>query len=102
MKDMQAEDDALNPSLQQGRLEKWFQGALELAKQDYAEGVEAETTQGHNLSGAAEELLRLEQAIHEKEQARGNSLLRTRPRYKARAKLNGNGSASFKASIKQY
>jgi nuclear pore complex protein Nup133 len=100
MRDMQDEDDTLKPLIDKHRLEKWFQGVLDLAKHDYAEGLAAETEDGQNMQSVALELQNLEKAIEEQERGKAESLLKTKLRFKPKVKLNG--STNMRASIRQY
>lgn len=64
-RDLQDEDNALKPLIEKYRLEKWFQGVLDLAKEDYAECLAVETETGPNMESVVAELQRLETAIRE-------------------------------------
>lgn len=100
MKDMQVEDDYLKPFIQACRLDKWYQGALDLARQDYEEEVAEETSNGTKMKQAEEQLAKREQEIAEKEKSKADHLLHSKLKYKPKAILNG--STVFRASIKQY
>ncbi|RFU29686.1 hypothetical protein B7463_g6664, partial [Scytalidium lignicola] len=86
MKDMQSEDDALKPFIETCRLEKWYHGAMDLAKQDFTEEVTDETNDGEMMRRVAEQLKEIESSISEKEQQAASSLLYSKPRYKMNAK----------------
>lgn len=49
MRGMQAEDNALKPYLESSQLEKWQQTALDLAKEDNMQEVDAETDDGQRM-----------------------------------------------------
>jgi nuclear pore complex protein Nup133 len=95
MKDMQAEDDRLKPFVQRCRLEKWYQGALDLAKQDFTSEVDEETDDGKRMARAADRLREIEKAISEGERSKADGLLhRPSPaKAKAKAKSRGEGVA---------
>ena len=92
MKDMQAEDDRLKPSIQRCRLEKWYQGALDLAKQDFASEVDEETDDGKSMARAAERLREIEQRIAEGERSKADGLLHRPSPVKAKAKAKAKSS----------
>jgi nuclear pore complex protein Nup133 len=100
MKDMEVEDDALKPYIATCRLDKWYQGALDLARQDYEEEIAEETDDGRRMKQVEDQLAQVEGDIAEKERAKAETLLHSKPRYKPKAKLNG--STNFRASTKQY
>lgn len=97
MRDMQAEDDALLPLIEQNRLDKWHHSVLELAKADFAKEVDEETDGGKLMQEAEEMLEETEKRIKSNETGRAETLLHSKPRYKPKAKLNG----GLRASIKQ-
>lgn len=97
---MQSEDNELKPYIQKARLERWFQAALDLAKQDHADEIAVETEDGQRVQQAEEQLRELELGILDKERVKAKQLLHSEVRYKPKAKLNG--STNFRASIKQY
>lgn len=86
MKDMQSEDDALKPFIDSCRLEKWYHGALDLAKQDFADAVAGETNDGERMQRMADQLKEIEASITYKEQERASTLLHGKPRYKMNLK----------------
>jgi len=101
MRDLRDEDNALKPAIEKYRLERWFQGVLDLAKGDYAESLAVETESGPNMESVVTELQRLETAIQEQEIGKSESLLKTKLRFKP-GKVRLNGSTNMRASIKQY
>jgi nuclear pore complex protein Nup133 len=99
MKDMHAEDVLLTPYIESCRLDKWYQTALEQAKQDFEEEVNDENDDGRKMKGAEEALDEVERGIKESERRKAESLLHSKPMYRAKA----NGSlGSFRRSVKQY
>jgi nuclear pore complex protein Nup133 len=99
MKDMQAEDVLLTPYIESSRLDKWYQTALEQAKQDFEEEGNEETDDGRKMKEAEGALDEVERGIKESERRKAESLLHSKPRYKP--KMNGS-LGSFRRSIKQY
>jgi nuclear pore complex protein Nup133 len=86
MKDMQVEDDRLKPFVQKSRLEKWYQGALDLAKQDFAMEVDEETNDAKRLARAASRLREIEARIVEGERSAAEGLLHRPTPAKTKAK----------------
>ena len=84
MRDMQAEDDRLKPYIQRCRLDKWYQAALDLAKEDFTREIENETDQGQKLLSAAQKLREIERGIAENEKRKAESQLHSKARYKIR------------------
>ena len=84
MRDMQAEDDRLKPYIQRCRLDKWYQAALDLAKEDFTREIENETDQGQKLLSAAQKLREIERGIAENEKRKAESQLHSKARYKTR------------------
>ena len=99
MKDMQDEDDALKPYIDACRLSKWYQSALDLAKQDFADELNEETNDGERMRQIAQKLLDIEKGIKDSEQEKAEGLLHSKPRYKPKAKASRIGN--FRAST-QY
>jgi nuclear pore complex protein Nup133 len=99
MKDMQAEDDLLTPYIESSRLDKWYQTALEQAKQDFEEEVNEENDDGRKMKEAEEVLDEVERGIKESDRRKVENLLHSKPRYKP--KMNGS-LGSFRRSIKKY
>jgi nuclear pore complex protein Nup133 len=91
MKDMQVEDDRLKPYIQRCQLDKWVQGALDIARQDFAEEIEGQTDDGKRMQGAAQRLREIEDKIAEKERRTAESLLHSKPRYKPKQRLDSTG-----------
>lgn len=89
MKDMQVEDDRLKPFIKKCRLEKWYQGALDLAKQDFAAEVDDQTDDGKRMARAAERLREIEKGIADKEKSKADSLLHRPSPVKPIARLEG-------------
>ncbi|KAM3072879.1 hypothetical protein ACMFMF_007207 [Clarireedia jacksonii] len=97
MGDMQSEDDLLKPYIDTCRLEKWHQGALDLARQDFREEVEQKTNEGGDAKKAAEMLEDIEKRIANDERERAEGLLLLKPRVRAKRpglKLEGRRSGS--------
>jgi nuclear pore complex protein Nup133 len=84
MRDMQVEDDRLKPYIQRCRLDKWYQAALDLAKEDFTREIENETDQGQKLLSAAQKLREIERGIAENEKRNAESQLHSKARYKTR------------------
>jgi nuclear pore complex protein Nup133 len=99
MKDMQIEDETLKPYIERCRLDKWFQGALDLAKQDFTEDVEGQTDDGDKMLSAAQRLREIEQEIAEKERRTAESLLHSKPRYKPKQRLDSS-TGRFRSSTR--
>jgi nuclear pore complex protein Nup133 len=89
LKDMQAEDEFLKHYIEKCRLEKWFEGALDLAKRDVQEEMHEEMEEGKAMKEIAKQLHETEQEIALKGEKAAMDMLRSKPRYKARPKLNG-------------
>jgi nuclear pore complex protein Nup133 len=89
MKDMQAENELLRHYVEKCRLEKWFEGTLDLAKQDVAEEVNEESENSRATEQEAKNLKQMEDQIAKAEQQHALEMLRSKPRYKARTKLHG-------------
>jgi nuclear pore complex protein Nup133 len=105
MGDMQSEDDLLKPYIDTCRLEKWHQGALDLARQDFREEVEQETNEGSDMKMAAAALEHMEKSIADNERERAEGLLLSRPRVRAKRsalKFEGrrSGSGSLGGSVR--
>ncbi|KAH8821044.1 Non-repetitive/WGA-negative nucleoporin C-terminal-domain-containing protein [Xylogone sp. PMI_703] len=88
MKDMQSEDDALKPFIETSRLEKWYHGTLDLAKQDFTEEVTEETDNGEKMRRMADQLKEIEASISEKEQQTASAILHSKPRFKMSVKTD--------------
>ena len=95
MRDMQVEDAALKPFIETCRLDKWFQSALELSKEDFKKELDEQTDDGEKMRQAEQMLAGIEARIKENELRKADSLLHSQPRHKPRAKINGN----FKSSM---
>jgi nuclear pore complex protein Nup133 len=89
LKDMQAENDLLKHYVDKCRLEKWFEGTLDLANRDFVEEVNEETEDGKVMQQVAKNLREMEDRIASAERQHAVEMLRSKPRYKARPKLNG-------------
>lgn len=100
MNDMQVEDSALKAYVESSRLEKWHQSTLDLARNDYDEHMANQTSQGLYAKQAEDQLAQIEEAIAAKERSKAESFLHSKAKYKPKARING--SAGFRASIKQY
>lgn len=92
MKDMQVEDDRLKPFIQRCRLEKWYQGALDLAKQDFTAATDDQTDDGKRMSRAAEKLREIERSIAETERSKAESELHQPSPVKAKSRIEGAAS----------
>lgn len=84
LKGMQTEDKALLRYVETSRLEKWFQSALDLAKEDFTEEVDEETDDGKKMRDAAQALERIEKQIMENERSSAQKALH-------RGKIDGTG-----------
>lgn len=93
LKDMQTEDDALKPYVETCRLEKWYQSALDLAKQDFADEVDEETDDGEKMLGVAQTLQRIEIQIKEKERSAAQKAL-----HSTRTKITESSIGKFRSS----
>ncbi|PQE30489.1 hypothetical protein CJF32_00010252 [Rutstroemia sp. NJR-2017a WRK4] len=123
MGDMQSEDDALKPYINTCRLEKWHQGALDLARQDFRDEVEQETNEGGDMKMAAAALEDMEKSVADNERERAEGFLLSKPRTRAKrpvvkfeGRRSGSGSArsgsgsrsrsrageEFRSSVKLY
>lgn len=100
MKDMNVEDDRLKPFIKKCRLEKWYQGALDLAKQDFTAEVDDQTDDWKRMAHAAERLREIEKGIVEKEKSKADSLLHRISPAKPKARLDGVGSG-LRSSTRQ-
>ncbi len=89
LKDMQAEDDALRHYIEKSRLEKWFGGAFDLAKRDVQDEVNEETEESEAMKEMAKLVFETEQKIASDGRQAAIDMLRSKPRYKAKSKLNG-------------
>jgi nuclear pore complex protein Nup133 len=100
MKDMQVEDDALQPYIDTCRLGEWCKTAFALAKQDYDDEMAEKTNAGKMMGEAEQKLDEIEKSIGEKEKSRAESLLHSKIRFKPMSKANG--STGFRASFRQH
>lgn len=75
LKNMQSEDHALTRYVETSRLEKWFQSALDLAKEDFTEEVDEETNDGKKMRDAARALERIEEQITDNERSHAQKAL---------------------------
>lgn len=98
LKDMRAEDETLNQYIEKSRLEKWFEGALDLAKRDVQDEVSDETEEGEAMKEMAKQVYEMEQKIASDGRQAAIDMLRSKPRYKAKSKLNGS-VGGFKGSL---
>jgi nuclear pore complex protein Nup133 len=92
MKDMQVEADRLKPSIQKCRLEKWYQGALVLAKQDYTAAVDDQTDDGKRMASAAERLREIEKGIAESVRSKAETELHRPSPVKAKSRVESASS----------
>jgi nuclear pore complex protein Nup133 len=98
LKDMQAEDQSLKDYIDKCRLEKWFEGALDLAKRDVQEEAHRETEDGEIMTRVAQKLREKEEMIAAEGRKAAMEMLRAKPRYKPKPKLNGS-MGGFKSSV---
>jgi hypothetical protein len=98
LKDMRAEDEALNQYIEKSRLEKWFEAALDLAKRDVQDEVNEEMEEGEAMKEMAKQVYEMEQKIASDGRQAAIDMLRSKPRYKAKSKLNGS-VGGFKGSL---
>jgi nuclear pore complex protein Nup133 len=98
LKDMRAEDETLNNYIEKSRLEKWFEGALDLAKRDVQDEVNEETEEGEAMKEMAKQVYEMEQRIASDGRQAAIDMLQSKPRYKAKSKLNGS-VGGFKGSL---
>jgi nuclear pore complex protein Nup133 len=89
LRDMRAEDEVLKQYIEKCRLEKWFDGAFDLAKRDVQEEMNEETQEGKAMKEMAQQVHEMEQKIASDGGKAAMDMLRSKPRYKARPKLNG-------------
>jgi nuclear pore complex protein Nup133 len=78
LKDMRVEDEALKPLIDTCRLDKWYQSALDLAKQDSADEVDETAIENKKMPDIAEKLASIERQIMEKEQRGAEKALHSR------------------------
>lgn len=97
LKDMQTEDHALKPFVEKCRLENWYQSALDLAKVDFAEEVDAETDDGGNMREVAQTLEDIEAQINERLRGEAEKALRIT---KHTIKENGVSLDRFRSSTR--
>jgi nuclear pore complex protein Nup133 len=95
---MRAEDATLNQYIEKSRLEKWFEGALDLAKRDVQDEMNEETEEGEAMKEMAKQVYEMEQKIASDGRQAAIDMLRSKPRYKAKPKLNGS-VGGFKGSL---
>src|SRR5277367_5542448 len=98
LKDMRAEDETLNQYIEKSRLEKWFESALDLAKRDVQDEVRNETEESEAMKEMAKQVYEMEQKIASDGRQAAIDMLRSKPRYKAKSKLNGS-VGGFKGSL---
>lgn len=92
MKDMKVEDDQLRPYMQRCRLDKWYQAAVDLAKQDFTAEVDDQTDDGKKMLKAADKLVELEKAIAEKERSAAERLLHAAAPRRSKTRVDGGQS----------
>jgi len=96
MMDMRIEDEALAPYLNTCRLDKWYQGALDLAKKDVEKDVDEETNDGKKMQDIAQKLHDMEMEIAKNEKSKAQALLKSKPRFKVR---RGGSAGNLRRSI---
>ncbi len=99
MKEMQIEDDAMEPLREKYRLDVWYESILDAAKCDFEHELAEETEDGQKMQQMAVRLDEVEREIKENEQRKAESLLHSKPRYKPKAKANGK-LGDFRHSIR--
>jgi nuclear pore complex protein Nup133 len=99
MNDMRIEDDALKQYIEACRLDKWYQGALDLAKADVKEETNAEAENGEKMRCIGKMLEAMEEKISQDQRKRVESLLHSKPRHDAKPRLNGS-VGNLRGSIK--
>lgn len=92
MKDMQVEDDQLRPYMQRCRLDKWYQAATDLAKQDFAAEVDDRTDDGEQMLKAADKLREIEKGIAENERSAAARLLHAAGPRRSKSKVEDGSS----------
>jgi nuclear pore complex protein Nup133 len=95
---MQAEDESLRQYIEKSRLENWFEGALDLAKRDVQDEVNDETEEGEAMKEMAKQVYEMEQKIASDGRQAALEMLRSKPRYKTKPRLNGS-VGGFKGSL---
>lgn len=75
VKDMQAEDDALVPFIEHSQLDRWYQAAMDLAKQDFTDEVNQETNEGDSMKLVALQLAEIEKDLRAKSREEAEELL---------------------------
>lgn len=98
LRDMQAEDAVLEHYVEKCRLEKWFEGAMDLAKRDVQQEANEETEDGEVMKEVAQQLKAIEEKISSDGMKTAVSMLRSKPRFKPKTKLNGS-VAAFRGSF---
>jgi nuclear pore complex protein Nup133 len=96
---MKAEDAELKHYIEKCRLDKWFEGAFDLAKQSVKDELNEQTEGGINMQEIADELEREEERISAASNKAARELLLSKPRYKPRVKLSGS-MAGFRSSVR--
>ena len=77
---MQGEDESLRHYIEKSRLEKWFEGALDLAKRDVQDEANAETEEGDTMKEMAKQVYEMEQKIASDGRQAAIDMLRSKPR----------------------
>lgn len=88
MRGMQAEDNALKPYLESSQLEKWQQTALDLAKEDNMQEVDAETDDGQRMRVAKIKLEDIEAVIAGTERKAAKAALQSKGQPKRKSRLD--------------
>lgn len=96
---MKSEDAELKHYIDKCRLDKWFEGAFDLAKQSVQDELNEETEGGINMQEIADELEREEERISAASNKAAMEMLHSKPRYRPRAKLSSS-VAGFRSSVR--
>lgn len=98
LKAFRVEDAAFNVYIQKFQLEKWYSGALDLAKQDFQEDVGEKTEDGQKMSEARQALEQLEESIAQGEQSKAENLLHSKPRHRVKSRKPYGSIQGFRRS----
>ncbi|RDL37912.1 Uncharacterized protein BP5553_05345 [Venustampulla echinocandica] len=98
MKAFQNEDAAFNVYVKKSQLEKWYAGALDLAKQDCQEEMSEKTEDGQKMNEARHALEQVEKSIAQGEHNKAEKLLHSKPLHKVKSKKPYGNRQSFRSS----
>lgn len=96
---MQNEDVILQTYIEKCRLEKWYEGALELSKSSVQEEFNEETEKGQYMKDIAKELANIEFVIANKAANTAADMLSSKPGYPSAPALN-RSAGSLRSSIR--